>query len=156
MWTRCRKAGRHGCAGAARRGWWRARGRSVSRRPAPTSSNPESPEIRLKSACPPADAIAVAASGESSNLRAAAVTHEAHGAKANVNGGDRAVGARPRPAREDRRPLVLVADDDHVTSRIIQGALAQVGFRTSKAHDGQSTLREIRREQPDLILLDVA
>jgi sigma-B regulation protein RsbU (phosphoserine phosphatase) len=98
----------------------------------------------------------VAASGESSNLRAAAVTHEAHGAKANVNGGDRAVGARPRPAREDRRPLVLVADDDHVTSRIIQGALAQVGFRTSKAHDGQSTLREIRREQPDLILLDVA
>lgn len=58
--------------------------------------------------------------------------------------------------REDRRPLVLVADNDRVTSQVIRGALAQIGFRTRMAHDGKSALCEIRREPPDLILLDVS
>ncbi len=61
-----------------------------------------------------------------------------------------------RPAAQDRRPLVLVADNDRVTSHIIQGALAQIGFRTCIADDGESALREIREQHPDLILLDVA
>jgi sigma-B regulation protein RsbU (phosphoserine phosphatase) len=59
-------------------------------------------------------------------------------------------------ARQDRRPLVLVADDDRVTSQIIEGALAQIGFRACIAHDGQGALREIREHHPDLILLDVS
>ena len=58
--------------------------------------------------------------------------------------------------RQDRRPLVLVADDDRVTTQIIEGALAQIGFRARTAHDGQNALREIRACTPDLILLDVA
>jgi len=60
------------------------------------------------------------------------------------------------PLRPDRRPLVLVADDDRVTTQIIEGALAQIGFRARTAHDGQNALREIRDTTPDLILLDVS
>jgi sigma-B regulation protein RsbU (phosphoserine phosphatase) len=52
--------------------------------------------------------------------------------------------------------LVVVADDDRVTTQIIECALAQIGFRTRTAHDGQSALREIREHHPDLILLDVS
>ena len=58
--------------------------------------------------------------------------------------------------RQDRRPLVLVADKDRVTSQIIEAALAQIGFRACIAQDGESALREIREHHPDLILLDVA
>ena len=94
------------------------------------------------------------ASGESSHVGAAA--HEKHCANAKDSASALALPSLPPLAREDRSPLVLVADDDRVTSKIIQGALAQIGFRTSSAHDGHSALREIRREQPDLILLDVA
>ena len=63
---------------------------------------------------------------------------------------------QPLPPRQDRRPLVLVADNDRVTSQIIEGALAQIGFRARIAHDGESALLEIRESQPDLILLDVS
>jgi len=62
----------------------------------------------------------------------------------------------PLAARQDRRPLVLVADNDRVTSQIIESALAQIGFRARLAHDGQSALQEIREHHPDLILLDVS
>ena len=62
----------------------------------------------------------------------------------------------PPTVRQDRRPLVLVADDDRVTSQIIEGALAQIGFRARIAHDGQSALQAIREYHPDLILLDVS
>jgi sigma-B regulation protein RsbU (phosphoserine phosphatase) len=61
-----------------------------------------------------------------------------------------------RPAAQDRRPLVLVADNDRVASQIIESALAQIGFRTRIANDGANALREIREHHPDLILLDVA
>ena len=62
----------------------------------------------------------------------------------------------PYAARQDRRPLVVVADADRVTGQIIEGALAQIGFRARIAHDGQGALREIREHHPDLVLLDVA
>lgn len=62
----------------------------------------------------------------------------------------------PLAARPDRSPLVMVADDDRVTCQVIESALAQIGFRTHIAQDGQSALREIREHRPDLILLDVS
>lgn len=64
--------------------------------------------------------------------------------------------ALPRSVGQDARPLVLVADNDQVTTQIIEAALAQIGFRACTAHDGQSALRQIRETTPDLILLDVA
>jgi len=54
------------------------------------------------------------------------------------------------------RPLVVVADDDVVTTQIIEGALKQIGFRVLTAHDAQSALAKIREYPPDLILLDVS
>ncbi len=62
----------------------------------------------------------------------------------------------PLPLRADKRPLVLVADDDRVTTQIIEGALAQIGFRASTAHDGEGALRQIRELHPDLVLMDVS
>lgn len=66
-----------------------------------------------------------------------------------------AVGQTPAP-RLDKRPLVLVADNDRVTTQIIEGALAQIGFRACTAHDGEAAMRKIREHLPDLILLDVS
>ncbi len=51
---------------------------------------------------------------------------------------------------------MLVADDDLVTTQIIQGALTQIGLRVDTAHNAQGTLERIRRNRPDLILLDVS
>ena len=64
--------------------------------------------------------------------------------------------SRPLTLRREKRPLVLVADDDTVTTQIIEGALAQIGFRACTAHDGEGALRKIRELLPDLILLDVS
>ena len=65
---------------------------------------------------------------------------------------------RPAPAAMARqyRPLVVVDDDDVVTTQIIEGALKQIGFRVLTAHDAQSALAKIREYPPDLILLDVS
>ena len=63
---------------------------------------------------------------------------------------------QPLPVRQDSRPVVLVADDDRITTQIIEGALAQIGFRAHTAHDGQSALEAIQQSPPDLILLDVS
>lgn len=58
--------------------------------------------------------------------------------------------------RQEKQPLVLVADNDLVTTQIIAGALTQIGFRAATAHDGEGVLRMIRERTPDLILLDVS
>jgi phosphoserine phosphatase RsbU/P len=64
--------------------------------------------------------------------------------------------SRKLALRQEKRPLVLVADDDMVTTQIIEGALAQIGFRACTAHDGEEALHKIREFLPDLILLDVS
>lgn len=63
--------------------------------------------------------------------------------------------SRTSMPRQDKRPLVLVADDDVVTTQIIEGALAQIGFRACTAHDGEAAMQRIREHLPDLILLDI-
>ena len=57
---------------------------------------------------------------------------------------------------QHKRPLVLVVDDDPVTTQIIEAALAHVGFQACVAHDGEATMLKIREHVPDLILLDVS
>ncbi|MGC2111231.1 MAG: SpoIIE family protein phosphatase [Candidatus Korobacteraceae bacterium] len=64
--------------------------------------------------------------------------------------------SRTLAQRQEKRPLVLVADDDMVTTQIIEGALAQIGFRAAIAHDGEGVMQKIREHTPDLILLDVS
>ncbi len=50
---------------------------------------------------------------------------------------------------------VLVVDDDKQIVRLLQSYLEKAGFSVLTAHDGESALHVIRRERPDLILLDL-
>jgi len=49
---------------------------------------------------------------------------------------------------------ILVVDDDKQIVRLIQSYLEQAGFAVLTAHDGEDAMRTIRRERPDLIVLD--
>ena len=50
---------------------------------------------------------------------------------------------------------VLVVDDDKQIVRLLQSYLEKAGFSVLTAHDGETALHTIRRERPDLILLDL-
>jgi DNA-binding response OmpR family regulator len=52
-------------------------------------------------------------------------------------------------------PLILVADDDPETVKLVDFRLRRAGYRTAAAEDGLSALRAIGSEKPDLVLLDV-
>jgi len=53
-----------------------------------------------------------------------------------------------------RAPLVLLVDDDPQSLRLLSEALAGQPFALAVALDGEMALRQIRREEPDLVLLD--
>lgn len=50
---------------------------------------------------------------------------------------------------------ILVVDDDRKITRVIQSYLEQAGMIVFVAHDGDSAVHHIRRERPDLIVLDL-
>jgi diguanylate cyclase (GGDEF)-like protein len=50
---------------------------------------------------------------------------------------------------------VLVVDDDPVSARLSQNALAPAGFQISLCHEPQKALQCMRDSSPDLVLLDV-
>jgi DNA-binding response OmpR family regulator len=50
---------------------------------------------------------------------------------------------------------ILVVDDKHDIVETITLCLSQEGFKVSNAFDGAQALEVARREQPDLIVLDV-
>ncbi len=50
---------------------------------------------------------------------------------------------------------ILVVDDDHEVVRLISAYLTQAGYETLAAYDGQTAVHMLRREQPDLVLLDL-
>ncbi len=50
---------------------------------------------------------------------------------------------------------ILVADDDKQIVRLLQSYLEQAGFQVLTAYDGETTLRTIRQERPDLVILDL-
>ena len=50
---------------------------------------------------------------------------------------------------------ILLVDDDPVFLRLMQHALRDEGHRLRTVQDGASALAEVRRERPDLIVLDV-
>jgi C4-dicarboxylate-specific signal transduction histidine kinase len=53
-----------------------------------------------------------------------------------------------------RAPLVLLVDDDPQSLKLLSEALAGQPFALAVALDGEMALRQIRREEPDLVLLD--
>ncbi len=50
---------------------------------------------------------------------------------------------------------ILVVDDDREVVRLISAYLKQAGYETLAAHDGPTAVHMLRREQPDLVLLDL-
>ncbi len=56
----------------------------------------------------------------------------------------------------ERRKTVLVADDAKAVLDLAEGLLDEAGFNVLRACDGESALRMIREEHPDLVLLDLS
>ena len=50
---------------------------------------------------------------------------------------------------------ILVVDDDREVVRLIRAYLEQAGFEVLAAHDGDTAVHVIRRDRPDLLLLDL-
>lgn len=50
---------------------------------------------------------------------------------------------------------ILVVDDDRQLVRLVQSYLQQSGYQTLTAYDGETALRLIRQERPDLVILDL-
>jgi two-component system, OmpR family, response regulator RegX3 len=73
----------------------------------------------------------------------------AHGAPAPAGGSTR------QGAPRDRRPIVLVVDDEESYRQALASGLAQEGFVVELAADGHEALRLFHRVHPDLVLLDV-
>jgi DNA-binding response OmpR family regulator len=52
-------------------------------------------------------------------------------------------------------PRVLVVEDDHDIAGLLAHSLRKHGFAPSVLHSGSEVVAEVRREPPDLLLLDV-
>lgn len=50
---------------------------------------------------------------------------------------------------------ILVVDDDKEIARLLRSYLEQAGYAVLVAHDGGAALHTLRRERPDLLLLDL-
>jgi len=50
---------------------------------------------------------------------------------------------------------ILVVDDDRQIVRLLRAYLEQVGYQVLTAYDGETALHILRREQPDLVVLDL-
>jgi CheY-like chemotaxis protein len=55
----------------------------------------------------------------------------------------------------DRKAHILLADDDPEARRMYRYGLELGGFDVSTACDGDEALAEVRRSEPDLIVLDL-
>jgi len=56
---------------------------------------------------------------------------------------------------ENRKPVVLVADDDPEILSLLSIRLGRSGFKVLEAVDGEQTLAMVREHYPDVIILDV-
>ncbi|MGQ0736627.1 MAG: ATP-binding protein, partial [Acidobacteriota bacterium] len=66
---------------------------------------------------------------------------------------DQVVVTTPRAA--DRESRILVVDDDANIRELLKQELEEAGYRVRLATNGREGLAEIRRERPDLVILDV-
>lgn len=56
---------------------------------------------------------------------------------------------------DDRRPRVLIVDDDPSIRRMLAASLKAEGFQTADASDGREALEAMRAGLADLVLLDL-
>ena len=57
--------------------------------------------------------------------------------------------------RTEHRKKILVADDAQLIRELATNLLEDAGFEVAQAEDGVETLKCIREEHPDLVLLDI-
>ncbi len=50
---------------------------------------------------------------------------------------------------------ILVVDDDKSIVKVVRSYLEQAGYEVFAAHDGETSLHLLRREKPDLLVLDL-
>jgi diguanylate cyclase (GGDEF)-like protein len=67
----------------------------------------------------------------------------------------KAVEVPPAAVVSEGAERILVVDDDPVSARLSQNALAPAGFQISLCHEPQKALQCMRDSSPDLVLLDV-
>jgi CheY-like chemotaxis protein len=61
----------------------------------------------------------------------------------------------PKPAQTKTTSKILIADDNLQNCELLDAYLADEGYEISFAYDGQQTLDQVAKSQPDLILLDI-
>ena len=54
-----------------------------------------------------------------------------------------------------QKQQILVVDDDKEIARLLRGYLEKAGFDVLVAHDGRTAVHNLRREKPDLLVLDL-
>ncbi len=59
------------------------------------------------------------------------------------------------PSRDEKKPTVLVIDDDPAATDLVQLILENEGYRVLKAHEGADGVTMAVREHPDVVLLDL-
>ena len=63
---------------------------------------------------------------------------------------------KKRPDKEPRKtPVILVVDDNRENLELLEAYLEDLDCRTIPAYDGPDALEIVRKDKPDLILLDV-
>ena len=59
------------------------------------------------------------------------------------------------PSRDEKKPSVLVIDDDRAATDLVQVILENEGYKVLTAHDGADGVGMAVREHPDVVLLDL-
>lgn len=59
------------------------------------------------------------------------------------------------PLSAERAPRILVVDDDPNIRELLSQEFTEAGYRVTLASNGREAIAEVRRERPDLLLLDV-
>lgn len=57
--------------------------------------------------------------------------------------------------KERRKPRILVADDEEPVVRIVSVNLEIEGYEVIPAYDGAEAWEKIKKEKPDLVILDI-
>ena len=59
------------------------------------------------------------------------------------------------PRTAERKPRILVVDDDANIRELLTQEFTEAGYQVSVAANGREAIAEVRRERPDLVVLDV-
>jgi len=62
---------------------------------------------------------------------------------------------KPQPVKAEKRPTILIVDDDEALVDVLSHRLRQQEFDTMTAESGESGLALARSERPSLIVLDL-